>query len=396
MGSTFDLWVKGYLGLFFTFDQFGWLNWLLIPILFYFLATIKKRKRWEVALYLSLCLSMLFISIFGYDQSRYQLTLFPVFIPVIFVFGYDYLKNKNSKIIMIVLFLVCGLLAGNFYSRFGNYRYYWNASIGDGQPGERFPYKLIQYINEKIGNIKRIQVQALPFINYHIKKGNKIGEEGRGSFILLRNASMEGHDLIFEDQGYKLYTKSKSDKKEILSSFLQRKPDTEIIFPKWIDSDEIPMEDISKILSPMKLLGVRNSFVFKYISSEGGDAIRVMLKEAEFNTKSVLQFGYIKIRKTLNLEIKDEDTLYVVARMRQSPLRRKSVQLFIQDKTDYWVREEADYTGKSWKDVLIGKRIRDGVKNICIGVSWKPESDDEWIEIQFIRMYVKKNEESTD
>lgn len=33
-----------------------------------------------------------------------------------------------------------------------------------------------------------------------------------------------------------------------------------------------------------------------------------------------------------------------------------------------------------------------GAKNIYIGVAWKPESDDEWIEIQSIRMYIEKNE----
>jgi hypothetical protein len=77
--------------------------------------------------------------------------------------------------------------------------------------------------------------------------------------------------------------------------------------------------------------------------------------------------------------------------MRQS-FPKKRLEFFIQDKTDYWAREEVNYTGNSWKDILIGKRIRDGAKNICTGIAWKPESDDEWIEIQSIRMYIEKNE----
>ena len=103
--------------------------------------------------------------------------------------------------------------------------------------------------------------------------------------------------------------------------------------------------------------------------------------------KSELQFGYINIRKELNLNINEGETLYLNARIRQSSHRRKPVQLFIQDKTSYWSREKADYAAKSWQDVVISKTIRVGVKNICVGVYWEPGSDKEWIDIQSIRIY---------
>src|SRR3989339_662568 len=57
IGTNYDLWLNGYLGIFFRFKMFGGLNWLAVPLFIYFLITIKKRKRWEIAMGLSLCLA---------------------------------------------------------------------------------------------------------------------------------------------------------------------------------------------------------------------------------------------------------------------------------------------------------------------------------------------------
>lgn len=392
IGTNFDLWRNGYLGIFFRFKMFGWLNWLAVPLFTYFLITIKKRKRWEIALGLSLCLASIFICLQGYQNFRYQLTLFPVLTPIIFLFGWKILKEKNKKIIGGVVLVCCLMLLGNLYFSKDSYQYYFNSGIGHGRPGERFPYKLIQYINEEVDENSVIRELNQPLLYYHTNKNSKIKGEVKDRYVLSRNSRLAGHDLVIEDQGYRLYKKKTASEQLTPASFADRVPDFELNLSSWSGVDEIPMAELSKVLPPMKVLGVRNVFFFKHIFSESGHAIRVMLTEADFNTKPVLQFGYINIRKALGLEIKDGETLYLVARMRKSSPGRKRLQLFIQDKTDYWVREEVNYTGHVWKDMLIGKRIRDGAKNICIGVAWKPESVDEWIEIQSIRMYIEKNE----
>ena len=72
IGTNMDFWLNGYLGIFFRLNKFGWLNWLVIPLFIYFLATIRKRERWEIALALAVTLSCIFISMQGYKNYRYQ------------------------------------------------------------------------------------------------------------------------------------------------------------------------------------------------------------------------------------------------------------------------------------------------------------------------------------
>lgn len=204
-----ELWSNGYLGIFFNFNMFGRLNLLAIPLFIYFFITIKKRERWEIAVYLALCISFIFISFFGFHWSRYQLTIVPILITTIFLFGWQVLRKKNRKVVFGIILICSGLLLGNCYSLRDTYVYYWNNSIGSGLPGEGFPYKLIEYINNYVDNDSEIVERDQPILYYYASEKKKLRGPGKSKYILIRGGSdsVAGYDLEYEDQGYELYKK---------------------------------------------------------------------------------------------------------------------------------------------------------------------------------------------
>jgi hypothetical protein len=117
------LWLNGYLGLFFRTKMFGFLSWLMIPILIYFLFTMKNKKQWQRALFLVYFLSVILVAIKGYRNYRYALTLYPFTIGVVVWFSWDYLKSKPKRIRLLGIGFFSFLLICNavFYSR--HYRY---------------------------------------------------------------------------------------------------------------------------------------------------------------------------------------------------------------------------------------------------------------------------------
>jgi hypothetical protein len=204
-----DLWLNGYLGIFLRFDKFGFLNWLAIPLIVYFLVTVRKRERWEIALCLALCISCLFFCTMGYGYPRYQLTIFPLLITAIFLFGWQVVRATNNRALFvgIILFCLCVLL-GNYYVLGDTYAYYWKGSTGHGNPGERFPYKLIEYVNKNVGTGSGIMEYESPILSYHAIKRKNIPGQGKDTYVLIRNKSVGGsYDLIYKDQGYSLYKK---------------------------------------------------------------------------------------------------------------------------------------------------------------------------------------------
>jgi len=226
VGTNKELWFNGYLGIFFRFDKFGRLNLLALPLVVYFLITVKKRERWEIALCLALCISCIFICFWGYVWPRYQLTIFPLLITIIFLFGWQVLRGMNRKVVFGIILICIYMLFGNYNSLKDSYAYYWRGSTGDGKPGERFPYKLIEYINKNVDDDSEIvggynQV----ILNYYASEKTKLRGPGKSKYMFMRSAGgaldnladiedqsirrygVAGYNLVYEDQGYKLYKK---------------------------------------------------------------------------------------------------------------------------------------------------------------------------------------------
>lgn len=142
-----ELWLKTYLSLFFNFKNFGILNWLAIPLFIYFIATIKKRKRWEIAIVFVLFLSFLLFSvrIKGQGNPRYIFTLYPFTLAVIFLMGWELIKSKSRQFQTIVL-VICGIAVLFNYYHFRNvYKPYWSYKVI--VKNDRFPSGIFTFIN---------------------------------------------------------------------------------------------------------------------------------------------------------------------------------------------------------------------------------------------------------
>ena len=117
------LWLNGFLGLFFRTRMFGFLNWLMIPILIYFFLTIRKRHLWQRALFFVYILSVIIIGLRGYKNGRYALTLFPVTIVAVVWFAWDFFRQKPTKFRFLGVGILLLLLACNIGMYYRHYRY---------------------------------------------------------------------------------------------------------------------------------------------------------------------------------------------------------------------------------------------------------------------------------
>jgi len=170
--STGKKWLNGYLGIFFRFKQLGNVSWLIFPLLIHFFITIKVRQRWQIALVFIWLLTGILIGIKGYENFRYQLTLFPFTVSIVLLLLWEFLKNKQKYIKILgysFFFLIC---LYNVFHYFENYRFYWDLRVTVKKP--HFPYRLINYINEKIEpkeNEKVFVVNQALFYYYTDRKG---------------------------------------------------------------------------------------------------------------------------------------------------------------------------------------------------------------------------------
>jgi hypothetical protein len=161
-----EMWLKEHLGILFDFQNFGVLNLLAIPLLIYFIATIRKRKRWELALALVFILSCALLGIKGRGWLRYILTLYPFILAVILLLAWDLLKNKKSFVKIIFFVLCLFAVFTNFFHYRNVYAQYWKYKVT--RENDPFPYGLLNYINsiDDLGSDSSILVLAEPFFYY--------------------------------------------------------------------------------------------------------------------------------------------------------------------------------------------------------------------------------------
>ena len=392
IGTNQDLWFNGYLGMFLNFKMIGWHNWSGIPLSVWFLLSIRRRARWQVAVFTAVICSTLFLSVKGYVNFRYLLTLFPLWTTLIALFGWEILRKKSRWVSACVFtFLIC-LLIGNIYNQKDMYKYYYNSATGNGIAGERFPWKMIEYINDKMPDGTVIKEKNLPWFYYYTDKKSPSDKRAPAKYMLVRGESLKDYTLIAEDQGYRLYEKREPESTEsLLRSIAEQKPVFQTQFSSLENVSPFFMSDLNKVLSPMVFLGGKNKFRFRQADAKG--ILRIEMPDGEFNKlnrRSKIQFGYDNRKNGFNLNCTDGDIVYFVINIRHSG--GTIIQAFIQDKTDYWLREKIFLRGRQWQTLVVKKRIRSGAKKISMGVYWEPLSEVDWMEIKSIKVYVQKSD----
>ena len=237
-----ELWLKSYLSLFFDFERYGNLTWLAIPLFIYFMATIKKRKRWEIAIVFVLLLSCLALlgSTKGRGNPRYIFSLYPFTIGTIFIYAWEFIKKRN-RYLKIGIFAICGILIFfSFYHSRKTYTRFWRTRVSLEE--HFFPEETLEFINKSkdINNDNLVLVYSHRHLFYYHtnKKGihykdpvlrifyrrrnkeaalNVLRNQLKVKYILvhwtfkrrmirtLQNIITEDCDLIIKNKGLQLY-----------------------------------------------------------------------------------------------------------------------------------------------------------------------------------------------
>jgi len=244
IGTYGDLWLNGYLGIFFRFKYVGTLTWAAIPLFIHFLANIRGRRKWELGLCFVVIASCVVIGVRGYANYRYQGTVYPMLLSLVILYGWEIVRKIKPFSRKIVIVIMCMLICGNYY----HFRRKFVSNIFGNLLGEspKFPSRIVEYIE----NIQDLACDEVilecnqPLLYYHTsKKGlnyfdrrmiklykkyddvwkaadvmynslnvryiftkNRIEERLKGRrWEILNRISSECCYLVIVDHGYKLY-----------------------------------------------------------------------------------------------------------------------------------------------------------------------------------------------
>jgi len=431
IGTLKKLWLNGYFGPFFRIEYFGLLSWLFIPLSFHFLVMSKRRKKWKLALWLVMFFYCIVICTKGFPNYRYQFTLFPIFITInlIYLLSADF-KKKLSPIFFVPI--LTALIAAQIYL-------YWDDHIAKLKSylitnDFNYPAKLINVIENDISiNNETVILECnqpllyyytkkkgLHYLDYDLKKyiyrNKKIKPiEKRVDFLktnfnikyILTDSKMQHllkgtrvgnfldhlipiqSDLVIEEYGYKLYKIRNETYNLSLNAFEKRIPIRTINISSWNELSPFSSERILDQRNdlPVKIQGIRGEFYF-YPDKHSG--LQIRFRNTIQNTKPTLQFGFVN---ETELEIKDDDLVSVIARVRTNSQASGTVYLFIQDKTKKWIREKTAIHGTGWRDYLVVHKMRRGYSHMNIGFYWEPETINEWLEVSSFKIYNRNMEE---
>lgn len=210
--------LNGYLGHFFNFKYLGNLNWLIIPFGIY--AVVKLHffdTPWKKALGLSYLMALLLISVKGYFNARYQLTLIPLTLPTAVLFISLYIQENNlTKYkfhIVLSLFL---LIFINTAIGFMFMQQKTEKTVSEGNGGLMnklmLPFKTLSRIENKqkstaypvidfirsLPKEDKVLVNNLPMLYYYTKKsgtyywcGDDTYYTDKGRSLLMENRSID-------------------------------------------------------------------------------------------------------------------------------------------------------------------------------------------------------------
>lgn len=175
--TPIKFWMNGYLGHFFNFKYLGSINWLLIPLaLFAFLKLKYFNQEWKKSLAVAYLLSLILISVKGYFNSRYQLTLLPITLSALLYFLWLYLEHQDLHTFKkFVLLFIVGLVFSNdvfglLFLRESSQSIFQLERQGIVERLENFIDSIqnkINYIPEKIAYLeKKSKTPAYPVINF--------------------------------------------------------------------------------------------------------------------------------------------------------------------------------------------------------------------------------------
>ena len=427
--TTGKKWLNGYFGLFFRFKYLGNINWLMIPLLVYFFATVKKRERWQLVLVFAWLAAAIFIGLKGYANYRYYFTLVPFTAAIILLLLWEFLKNKKKYIKILCFAFFTLICVYNIYHYFDVYHFFWDLRVSVKKP--YFPYKLVDYLNtnNSMNTIKgtnkgsNVYVINQPLFYYYTnKKGidshgpdawqaNKLFKSRKGGrnrirafkilknelntrYILLRsNEKMVYRTkmlteflncecrLVLEDQGWFLYKMRDRFLEHILGSPGIKKTKA------WYTGKRRPRNRSLSLLTFFR----QGQFEFDWDAGKRGKRkiLTVYNTSPGKNGRRRIHFGYEANRKGSKMEIPEGKYVHLIVQAKISPnLINRDNYIFISDFKGAWESKKAFFTTPGWRTYLISKKVRSGCSRLVFAFRFNPQSSGDKIKIKDLRFYV--------
>jgi len=161
-------------------------------------------------------------------------------------------------------------------------------------------------------------------------------------------------------------------------------------FSNWDGKDTISMHELPETAPPLVLQGFRGDFNFSRFPECGDNVIRVSPLKNGKKGDLVVQFGYSLNKNGFDLEIFPGQEVIFIVSARLSNKTKNPTAIFIQDKVETWDKESKKINKTSWEEYVVSKRIRPGYSELLLGINWKPQSKDHWLEIKNISVIVIK------
>ena len=431
--------LNGHLGVFARFKQLGNINWLIIPLSIWFLTTKKiKKERWHWALLFVWGITVVFIGIKGYYNSRYQLTLFPFTSAVVLYLSWKFLEDKDKLIKILGFSFISLACLFNIYHYYDLYKTYWDLRVSVKNP--HFPYQLMDYLKSPAvpGKSSRVLTINQPIYYYHVdqkgvdylnpsainvwvefkkKKGTvatrqdlyqMLSKRYGVKYVLLNTAHLrferstmlgeflhcEGK-LVVEDQGWLLYQlRDKPLEKTIESPAYKQ-------FKVWNNSETknaaastLSIEKITPFLQRFSREGV-----FKY-EVGGGDrekkTLIVFNVRAKKNAKKRLHFGYDLNQKGIDIGVPRYEGKYVtiIVRAAISPslLNRDNYIAVIDYNKDGSHKSEKTYfTSHHWRTYMVSKRVEPGNSRVLLMFRFCPQTGQDRLMIKDVKVIVSED-----
>ena len=429
-------WLNGHLGVFFRFKQLGNINWLIIPLLIWFLTTKKiKKERWHWALLFVWGLTVIFIGIRGYYNIRYQLTLFPITSAMVLYLAWKFLEDKRKPVKILVFSFIALACLFNIYHYSDLYKTYWELRVSVKDP--HFPYQLMDYLKsaEDPDKISKVLTINQPIFYYHVdrqgvdyispfaikvwvefkKKTGSVETRNhlyqllkkkyKVKYVLLsavhlrfqRSTMLEEFlhcegKLVVEDQSWRLYRLRDQPLEKTL-----RSPEYKQLHV-WNEGEPsaaasmLSFQEISPFLQRFSRQGI---FKFEVGGNREKRTIIVRNTKSKKNVKKRIHFGYEFNRKGLKIGNHEYEGKYVtfIVRVAVSPSllnRDNYIAVVDYNKDGSHKAEKTFFTSHHWRTYIVTKRIRPGNSRVLLMFRFCPQSRQDRFRIKDAKIVVSE------
>lgn len=146
-------------------------------------------------------------------------------------------------------------------------------------------------------------------------------------------------------------------------------------FVFWDQPAPASVNDLSRRAPPIVVQGAVGEFQFE---SNGANGLRAVSLNSGINDRRELQIGYCAGANSFSMALAPGNAVVLVAETIFSG--KGKAWLFIQDERGGWQRDSIALSAGRTRG-FVSRVIRDGARNVCLGVYWTPSADNEQLEL---------------